>query len=759
MLQYGQFEATHRQQLEAAGLPKHLWQVLYKKLTKETFDIGEYVVFRDVAEDESGDSRGITEHKLCFKKDRLEASSNVFLVDHAWTTTIDQAVQQLDTVPGLLERMEKLTGIYDIPAKDHTKCEDMDAALAEEIEINIPVVVAQTGMSEEKARELLRRTGGDLVEAVMAAEDERNGNAEAQKSLQEKVLQQMGSGGPEDGAQPTHWRTRDYSCSQYSLSNNGKLDGIDIDIPVGPAVDRSNVKCAFASNHLNVAVAGDSVIDGDLFGAIDTDESTWTLENGTLSISLVKKDAVHWPEIVVGEQHINPAERRKHIMRVFSDLWRYFQGYDYLRQTPSQILEKQTNWYIQDEVGLSVQHSDKPNVNCTPFLYLTPQGQMMTFSILWPTRTILDGEVLTRDYCPQWLKDPSQRKAYLHSIFHGPTQFALDAYEKLAESWVQTAKGAARPVLTSLPVPSRQAKNLYVHGATPEAVSAIKAAGFGVVEVAKDADIVFDDIPHAGKESNQHPLNSVFFSTENTVLAFQSVIGAQDWLSPGFHLKTQIAEFIGATMMDSNCSWLLTNDQAIPNVRSQKIITSDWNAAVRHADVGYTTALRCTPSAIAQGEHHVAEKLVLITPDDGLYLWQKNTWIYRYPIRMHDDKPEPYQVLSTEIEVSEELFRQYLDSRFGASMYPEFDKEMVRIVAEIARLMLGVDSSDGKNFGVFSFRFSFGKGKDGIAPYVQQIRPVSVNERLALHRELIPTIAAVLVGNPDEASWKQIKPE
>ncbi|KAJ1959048.1 hypothetical protein GGI12_004543 [Dipsacomyces acuminosporus] len=762
MLQYGQFEAAHKQQIEASGLPKHLWQVLYRKLAGEVFDIGEYVVFKDASGEKDATSRGITEHSLCLKKDKIEAFSNVFLVDHAWTTAIDQAIQQLDSVPGLLERMEKLTGIYDTSASGSGGSganDSADDALAEDIEVNAPVLAAQAGISEEKAREILKRTGGDLIDAIMEAENEINGNAEAQKAFQDKILQQMGSDASEDGSQPTHWRTRDYSCSQHALENDGRLDGIDISIPVGPAVSKSDISCTFSKKHLAVAVRGDSVIDGDLFADTTADESTWTLEQGTLLISLVKKDAAHWPEIIVGEKHINPAERRKHILRVLGDLWRYFQGYDYLRQTRDQSLEKQTNWYIQDEVGLSIQHSDDPNAKVTPFLYLTPHGRMMPFSIVWPVKPIAQDEALTRDYCPQWLKEPSQRQGYLHTIFQGPTQFALDAHEKLLESWVQTAKGAAKATLTSLPVPTNQARSVHVHGASADAIAAIKAAGFNFAEAAEDADIIFADVPHGDKTSNQHPLNSVFFSTENTVLAFQAIIGAQSWLQPGFHLKTQITEFIGAAMMDSNSWWILTNDQAIPNVQTQKIITSDLDAAVRHADVGYTTAVKCVPSAIAEAEYHVVEKLALLTPDNGLYLWQKNSWVYRYPIELHDGKPEPYQVLGAEVEVSETQFRQYLDGKFGTSLYTDLDRQMAHIASEIIRFMLAVGSSDSKSFGVFSFRFSLGKSGEGIAPFVYQIRPVSVSDRLAFSSELVPTIAAVLAGSPSEESWKQIKPE
>ncbi|KAJ2392492.1 hypothetical protein GGI05_002655, partial [Coemansia sp. RSA 2603] len=548
MLQYGQFEAAHRQQLESLGLPKPLWQVLFKKLSADVFDIGSYVVFGSNSDDSSLVSQSLTEHTLCLSQDKLDALSNVFLIDHAWTTTIDRAAGELDSSPGLLERMETLTGIFEphekMPIMPNT--ESLDAAN----EINVPVVVSQTGVSEERARELLNKNGGNIIEAIIEANAKPDESTSKQQSIQDQIMKQLGGGDGDDGSasKPTEWRTRKYDCTQYALdSGSDKLDGIDIRIPVGYGVSSNDIKCSFSRRHIEVAVKGTVVLEGDLHADIDANEATWTLENGTVVVSLVKKVAEYWPNALVGESHINQFVHNKHILRVLGDLWRYFQGYDYLAQNADQSFVKHTNWYIQDEVGLSISHSDDPNVRCLPFLYLDPHGQMAPFSIMWPIKTIAKGDVLTRDFCPLWLKDADQRKGYLQSIFPGPTQFALDAFEAMRDSWVQTAKNAVRANLTSLAVPKHQIQRVFLQGISPDAAKAVRDAGLELADSSDTADVVFDDVPHSGdKQSNQHPLNSIFFSTENTVMAFQGVVGAQEWLRPGYHLKTQINEFIGA---------------------------------------------------------------------------------------------------------------------------------------------------------------------------------------------------------------------
>ncbi|KAJ2883927.1 hypothetical protein FB639_002064 [Coemansia asiatica] len=573
--------------------------------------------------------------------------------------------------------------------------------------------------------------------------------------------------GSDNADKPKEWRTRKYTCSQYALDpDSEKLDGIDIKIAVGAGATSRDVKCTFSRRHLEVFVSGDKILDGDLHADIETDEATWTLENGQVTVSLVKKTSGYWPEALVGETHINPFVHNKHIMRVYGELWKYFQGYDFLAQNADQSIVKRTNWYIQDEVGLSIGHSDSPNVRCLPFLYLDTRGQMMPFSVMWPIKSISKGYALTRDFCPVWLNDVEQRKGYLQSIFSGPKQSALDAFERMREDWVHVAKNAVRANLASgLPVPKTQIQRVFVQGVTDETAKSVQKAGLKLVEKAEDADVVFDDdlsqTHYADKQSNQHPLNSVFISTETTLIAFQKIVGMQSWLRPGYHLKTQINEFIGAAMMESNSWWLLTNDQVIPNVKQQKIITNNWVTAVRHADVGYTTAINCTPSAVSPDQLCLAEKMVLLTPDNGLYVWNRDTWIYAYLIEQRDNKPEPYQIMADEMQVQESAFIESFCAHFGADAFVDFSEAMECIVSEAIRMMLGFDSSSGsKNFGLFSFRFAFSKNDQAggaVEPCLQSIHPVSVQQRLAADSRLVPSIVAILSGNPASEDWKQIK--
>ncbi|KAJ2710273.1 hypothetical protein H4R19_003826, partial [Coemansia spiralis] len=614
MLEYGRFEAAHRQQLEALDLPKRLWQPLFAKLSREVFDIGDWAVLS-----EADGAAGIGRHQLCLSAEKLDESATVFLVDHAWTTSADQAADDLGSIPGLLDRIEQLTGIHEPRNEPAAASDPLGAA----IDANVPVVMSQADVDEATARELLASCLGDPVEAIMAASDRTRGGDSAasggQASLQSQILRQLdadGSSGGDGG--PTRWATRGYECVQYALGSGDALDGIDIRVPLRPETRPSDVKCTFAPRHVAVSVAGAVVVDGELHAAIDVDSSTWAIEDCTLCVSLVKRDPKPWPVAIVGEQHIDPRAQQKHVQRVVRELWRYFQGYDYMARRADRSLAKRTNWYIQDEVGLAIAHSDSPNVRCLPFLYLDSAGRMTPFSVLWPVAPVRSGDALVRDYCPRWLADPVQRQGYLLAILQGPAQFALDAWEELAAEWTRTAQAAAPTARASAPAPRRTVQSLFIASAGPEAASAITEAGYALADTADGADVVFDDGPHADKLCSQHNLCAALFSAGNAAMVLQRIAGAQTWLARGFHLRTQITEFVGAAMMASASIWLLVSDQGMA---SSPVLTSSWAAAVRHVDVGYTAAVECPPAAIADGRLTMVERLVLLTPDNGIYLW------------------------------------------------------------------------------------------------------------------------------------------
>lgn len=59
-------------------------------------------------------------------------------------------------------------------------------------------------------------------------------------------------------------------------------------------------------------------------------------------------------------------------------------------------------WFIQDEVGSSIAHSDSPNLRVSPFLY-SPSNSVddqdtIGFNVMWPVKEIKANDGLYRDF-------------------------------------------------------------------------------------------------------------------------------------------------------------------------------------------------------------------------------------------------------------------------------------------------------------------------------------------------------------------------
>lgn len=78
--------------------------------------------------------------------------------------------------------------------------------------------------------------------------------------------------------------------------------------------------------------------------------------------------------------------------KIYDLIWKYTQTYS--------VLSTDTNehvpiWYVMDEVGSAIIHSDNPNVRAVPFLHI-PQGT--TYTLIFPIRDLEFGDFLSRDF-------------------------------------------------------------------------------------------------------------------------------------------------------------------------------------------------------------------------------------------------------------------------------------------------------------------------------------------------------------------------
>ncbi|CAM0136865.1 hypothetical protein VKS41_007450 [Umbelopsis sp. WA50703] len=174
MSAFDAFVTVHQYQL--ASIPKELWEPLFMKLGDDYLDAG------NAFELHYGDPlEGYTLHA----KTNVEKNSNIFLVDHAWTTKPENAKKEIKAAPGLLDRLEAL---MDIEKEEVVDSDDEDEV--EEDSNMIDIVSEQANVSRESAKKALAAEKYDLLNAIMRLTMSDEFKAESDR-LQEQVMGQI----------------------------------------------------------------------------------------------------------------------------------------------------------------------------------------------------------------------------------------------------------------------------------------------------------------------------------------------------------------------------------------------------------------------------------------------------------------------------------------------------------------------------------------------------------------------------------------
>nr|XP_057922279.1 tubulin--tyrosine ligase-like protein 12 isoform X1 [Doryrhamphus excisus] len=115
------FVILYYKALNGCGIPQMYWRSLYHKITNQIYDAGKVFGIMQIQENEDDwntvecvdkEKSGtvIGSKVIVTQKSGLQTSqpTSIFLVDHAWTYRVGHARQQLEQIPGLLQRMASL---------------------------------------------------------------------------------------------------------------------------------------------------------------------------------------------------------------------------------------------------------------------------------------------------------------------------------------------------------------------------------------------------------------------------------------------------------------------------------------------------------------------------------------------------------------------------------------------------------------------------------------------------------------------------
>lgn len=88
-------------------------------------------------------------------------------------------------------------------------------------------------------------------------------------------------------------------------------------------------------------------------------------------------------------------------------------------------MDEENVWYLMDEVGCAMRHSDQPNFAVHPFIF-SPNNkiddQTITYSFAWPLRNIDAGEVIYRDFL-MGINEEKYRSTRLSVWFNTPQEY------------------------------------------------------------------------------------------------------------------------------------------------------------------------------------------------------------------------------------------------------------------------------------------------------------------------------------------------
>lgn len=97
------------------------------------------------------------------------------------------------------------------------------------------------------------------------------------------------------------------------------------------------------------------------------------------------------------------------IDEISQQVWKYANTYA-IGGNDFSIEDRVPVWYVLDELGSGITHSDNPNFRTVPFINVPDQ---MTYTLLFPVENVEEGDVITRNFVEGQFSDPLQREAML----------------------------------------------------------------------------------------------------------------------------------------------------------------------------------------------------------------------------------------------------------------------------------------------------------------------------------------------------------
>ncbi|KAG6515417.1 hypothetical protein ZIOFF_025829 [Zingiber officinale] len=668
---FDDFVKVHEILLAASGVPPTLYRQLFRKLSADTFDGGEFFTIEPC--------EGGRQRRLLLSVESLLRDSDVFLIDHAWSFRLPDALQQLKEVPGLAERMSALM------------CVDLDMKTNDEVS-ELEISEEAIGKSQDRVLEVLKKEVDKAKESGRDATwlelDELEIDDEMLKSLDlstkfpNLVALNLWSNKLQDSENVIQEVTKCRNLKAIWLNDNPVVrncgDTIAKAVLAGiPGLEIYN--SCFTSNFGEWALG----FCGDIGGADNT--GCFCSDSGSL-VKVTKLDLSNRcirdlpkafsPVVMPSLSHLNIrgnqldqvsidvllhllrdfsslqslevdipgplgnsavqileylpnlsflngvsrsdiTESGKHVIdsslqprlpewgpteslvdRVLNAMWLYLMTY---RLADEEKIDETPIWYVIDELGSALRHSDNPNFRVAPFLYV-PNGKLasaISFSLLWPTQDVHYGEECTRDFL-FGVGENKQRSARLTAWFHTPENYFIQEFKKYQQQFALRnlcASTEESPPTTR--VLQHNERPLRVYTDNPQVDEFLTHPEFILTTDAKEADIIWTSMQVDSEVkkaleltdhqyTNQFPYEACLVMKHHLAETILKAQGRPEWLQPTYNLETHLSQLIGDYIIRKreglNNLWILKPWNMARTIDTT--VTGDLSAIIRLKETG-----------------------------------------------------------------------------------------------------------------------------------------------------------------------------
>lgn len=285
-------------------------------------------------------------------------------------------------------------------------------------------------------------------------------------------------------------------------------------------------------------------------------DHAWTFKPNTIRSSL--RNVPELLERMCNFMQVSGTTTEERIEKVSQTVWKYANCYA-IGGSNISVEDRVPIWYVLDELGSGITHSDDPNFRAVPFIHVPDQ---MTYTLLFPIENMEEGEIVRRNYIEGNYPDDTQREAMLI-----PWKY----YDNFDQDFAQTEPGTdyfleghmveSLPNLQSLVVMQNNTDKLKVFSEYRFINEHLTAPEFQIVHNEHEADILwytkhfkgFEELsvnsPH--KFVNQFPFEYVITVKDLLAVTARRCKGKEIkgdletsplWLPTTFNMKTELSK-------------------------------------------------------------------------------------------------------------------------------------------------------------------------------------------------------------------------